>query len=83
MHDERKMYALNFSRNASEARQKLVFFDESDNLIIRRTKAQSKVVAPNNSCDPGDEMFPQLLEIVQGVARHEVIARSFTLNIVC
>lgn len=45
--EDRKIYALHFSRNAPQLRQKIIFIDESGfNCHLRRTKARSKINTP-------------------------------------
>ena len=45
--EKRQQYAINFSQNAPETREKIVFIDESGfNCHLRRTKGRSKINIP-------------------------------------
>nr|XP_019569667.1 PREDICTED: uncharacterized protein LOC109435920 isoform X2 [Rhinolophus sinicus] len=84
----RKVYALNFSQNAPEARQNIIFIDESGfNCHLRGTKTRSKVNTPACVTMPMvRERNASLIVAVniQGIVWHEVIAHSMvTSTIFC
>lgn len=86
--EDRKIYALHFSRNAPQLRQKIIFIDESGfNCHLRRTKARSKINTPARVIVPtvrGRNVSLIAAINIQGIVFHQTIAHStVNSNIFC